>query len=121
MSDTLLSSLLLRSSQLPVKELREPLDEPEQAVFRGLELATAAVFDGLNRQTGDSDAMHQVIALASKTSADIGWAQNTGQLTIPDSSLISGGKGFLSSLLGSREEDILSAVSRESGLRVSSA
>jgi hypothetical protein len=45
-----------------------------------LEFATSAVFDGLHRQTGQSDIMRQVIGLASKATGDIGAALSPGQL-----------------------------------------
>jgi hypothetical protein len=62
MPDTLLSSL---SSTLKLKtreEIARFLGESEQAVTRGFEFATAALFEGLHRQTGQSEVMRQVIA-----------------------------------------------------------
>jgi OOP family OmpA-OmpF porin len=122
MSDTLFSSFSSTLTPPNREEIAKTLGESDRAVSRGLELATAAVFNGLNRQTGDSDAMRQVIDLASKTHANIvSSALSAGQLTSPTSPLISGGKRFLSSLLGTGQDAILNALSRESGLRASSA
>jgi len=100
MPDTLLSSLSSTLKLSTREQIARSLGESEQAVSRGLEFATAAVFDGLHRQTGQSDIMRQVIDLASKAPADVGAALNTGQLGNPNSPLILSGKKFLSSLLG---------------------
>jgi outer membrane protein OmpA-like peptidoglycan-associated protein len=120
MSNTLLSSLSSTLKLSTREEIARTLGESEQAVSRGLELSTAAIFDGLNRQTGQSDAMRQVIDLASKAPSDIGSALTAGQLTNPNSSLISSGKRFLSSLFGKGQDATLNAVSRESGLQATS-
>lgn len=121
MSNTLLPSLSSTLKPSTRQEIARTLGEPEQAVSRGLDLATAAVFDALKRQTRDSDAMYTVIALAYKAPENIGWALNAGQLTSRSSPLLSGEKRFLSSVLRSAEEATLNAVSRESGLRPASA
>ena len=118
MPDTLLASLasMLKPSTL---EAARSLGEPEQAVSRGFELATAAVFEGfLNRKTtSDPDLLRQVIDLASKTPANIvSTAVSGGQLTNPNSALITGGKRFLSTLFGNKQ-DALASLGRESGLR----
>ncbi len=121
MPDTLLSSL---SSALKLStrgEIARSLGEPEQAVSRGLEFATAAVFGGLHRQTGQSDVMRQVIDLASKAPADLGATLNAGRLGNPNSPLLLGGKKFLSFVLGPGQETTLSMLGRESGLRPASA
>jgi OmpA-OmpF porin, OOP family len=121
MPDTLLSSLSSTLKLSTREEIARSLGESEQAVSRGLEFATAAVFDGLHRQTGQSDIMRQVIDLASKAPADVGATLNAGQLGNPNSPLILGGKKFLSSLLGQGQEATLSMMGRESGLRPTSA
>ena len=121
MPDTLLSSL---SSALPLstrEEIARSLGESEQAVSRGLEFATAAVFGGLHRQTGQSDVMRQVVELASKAPADVSSTLIASQLGNPNSPLILGGKKFLSSVLGQGQETTLSTMGRESGLRSTSA
>jgi hypothetical protein len=121
MPDTLLASLSSTLKLSTREEIARTLGESEQAVSRGLELATAAVFDGLHRQIGQSDAVRQVIDLASKAPADIGSAVNASQLANPASALITGGKKFLSSVLGPGQEATLSTIGRESGLRAASA
>src|SRR6202000_820552 len=100
MPDTLLSSLSSTLNLTSRHEIAKFLGESEQAITRGFEFATATVFDGLRRQIGQSDLMRQVIELANKAPADIGAVLNTGQLGNPNSSLILGGKKFLSSVLG---------------------
>jgi outer membrane protein OmpA-like peptidoglycan-associated protein len=121
MPDTLLSSLSSTLNLSTREEIARSLGESEPAVSRGLEFATSAVFDGLHRQTGQSDIMRQVIELASKAPADIGAALGAGQLGNPNSALILGGKKLLSSVLGEGQEATLSTMGRESGLRSTSA
>ena len=121
MPDTLLSSLSSTLKLTAREEIARFLGESEPAVSRGLEFATSAVFDGLHRQTGQSDIMRQVIELASKAPADIGAALSAGQLGNPNSALIVGGKKLLSSVLGEGQEATLSTMGRESGLRSTSA
>jgi Bacterial protein of unknown function (DUF937) len=94
MPDTLLASLSSTLKLTAREEIARSLGESEQAVSRGLEFATATVFDGLHRQTGQSDVMRQVIDLASKAAADIGSTLNASQLSNPNSPLILGGKKF---------------------------
>jgi OOP family OmpA-OmpF porin len=117
MPDTLLASLA--SALKPsTPEVARSLGEPEQAVSRGFELATAAVFEGLARKTKDPDMLRRVIDLASKTPANLKpTAVSAGQLTDPNSPLITDGKRLLSNLFGNREDALLASVSRESGLR----
>jgi OmpA-OmpF porin, OOP family len=121
MPDTLLSSLSSALKLSTREEIARSLGESEQAVSRGLEFATTAVFGGLHRQTGQSDVMRQVIDLASKAPADLGATLNAGQLSNPNSPLLLGGKKFLSSVLGTGQETTLSMLGRESGLRPTSA
>ena len=121
MPDTLLSSLSSTLKLTTREEIARSLGESEQAVSKGLEFASAAVFGGLNRQTGQSDVMRQVIELASKAPADLGSALNISQLGNPNSPLLLGGKKFLSSVLGQGQETTLSMLGRESGLRPTSA
>jgi OOP family OmpA-OmpF porin len=121
MPDTLLSSLSSTLNLTTREEIARFLGESEPAVSRGLEFATSAVFDGLHRQTGQSDIMRQVIDLASKAPADMGTALGAGQLGNPNSALILGGKKLLSAVLGEGHEATLSTMGRESGLRSTSA
>ena len=121
MPDTLLSSLSSALNLSTREEIARSLGESEPAVSRGLEFATSAVFDGLHRQTGQSDVMRQVIEMASKAPADISATLTSGQLGNPNSPLILGGKKFLSSVLGQGQETTLSTMGRESGLRSTSA
>src|ERR1700693_4912153 len=121
MPDTLMSSLSSTLKLATREVIARSLGESEQAVSRGWEFATAAVFDALHRQTGQSDVMRQVVDLASKAPADVGATLNASQLGNPNSPLILGGKKFLSSLLGQGQEATLSMMGRESGLRPTSA
>jgi OmpA-OmpF porin, OOP family len=120
MSNALLSSLSSTLKRTTREEIAKTLGESEQAVSKGLQLATAAIFDGLHRQTGQSEAMRQVIDLASKAPADLSAALSPGQLANPNSPLISSGNKFLTSVLGKGQDATLNAVGRESGLRTTS-
>jgi OmpA-OmpF porin, OOP family len=121
MPNTLLASLSSTVKLTTREEIARTLGESEAAVSRGFDLATAALFDGLNRLTGQPETMRQVIDMGSKGPSDIGSAVIAGQLTNPASPLISSGKKFLTSVLGNGQEATLNAVSRESGLRAASA
>jgi hypothetical protein len=122
MSDILFSLFSCTLTLSNRKEIARALGESEHAVSRGLELATAGVFGELTRKRRDSDAMRQVIDLASETPANVvSSAVSAGQLNNPNSPVISGGKRFLSSLLGSGHDAILNSVRRVSGLRAGSA
>jgi OmpA-OmpF porin, OOP family len=121
MPNALLSSLSSTLKLSTREEIARTLGESEHSVSRALELATAAVFDGLNHQTGQSDAMRQVIDMATKAPGDIGAALTTGQLNNPNSPLIANGKRFLSAVLGKGQDATVSALSRESGLRTASS
>jgi OmpA-OmpF porin, OOP family len=121
MPDTLLSSLSSALKLSTREEIARFLGESEPAVSRGLEFATSAIFEGLHRLTGQSDVMRQVIDMAGKAPADIGAALTSGQLGNPNSPLLLGGKKFLSAVLGQGQEATLGTMSRESGLRATSA
>ena len=121
MPDTLLPSLSSALTLSTREEIARSLGESEQAVSRGLEFATAAVFGGLRRQTGQSDVIRQLIELASKAPPDGSSTLTASQLGNPNSPLILGGKKFLSSVLGQGQETTLSMMGRESGLRPTSA
>jgi hypothetical protein len=99
-------------------EIARALGEPEQAISRGVELATAAVLGALSLKTVDPDALRQVVALARVMPADaVLSALNSGQLNNLNSPLRSGGARFLLSLLGTVQPAIFKWVSKESGLR----
>jgi OOP family OmpA-OmpF porin len=121
MSNTLLSSLSSTLKLSTREEIARTLGESEQAVSKALELSTAAIFDGLSRLTGQSDAMRQVIDMASKGPSDVGSAVIAGQLGNVNSPLISSGKKLLTSVLGRGQDATINALSRESGLRAASA
>jgi OmpA-OmpF porin, OOP family len=122
MSDTLFASFSPTLKRTTLETISRQLGESEQAVSRGFELSAAGVFGELTRRTGDTNALHEIIDLASKTPANVlSSALSADQLTNSNSPLISGGKRFLSSLSGSGLDAILNSVSRESGLRSASA
>jgi OOP family OmpA-OmpF porin len=121
MSNALLSSLSSALNLSTRQEIAKILAEPETAVSKGLELASSALFTGLNRQTSQPEIMRQVIEMASKAPADLGSLLNSSQLTNPNSSLLLGGKKFLASLLGANQDATLSSLTRDSGLRAASA
>jgi outer membrane protein OmpA-like peptidoglycan-associated protein len=94
------------------------LGESEQSVSRGLDLSTASIFSALARRAGDSNAMQQVVELASKIPTNaVASALSSGQLTGSASPLIAGSERFLSSLFGGGQGAILNSIGRESGLR----
>jgi len=117
-SDTLLTSI--GSTIVPcTPEIARALGEPEQAISRGVELATAAVLGALSLKTVDPDALRQVVALARAMPADaVLSALSSGQLNNLNSPLRAGGARFLLSLLGAVQPAIFKWVSRESGLQI---
>jgi OOP family OmpA-OmpF porin len=120
MSDTLFASFSPTLKRTTLETISRQLGESEQAVSRGFELSTAALFGELARKTGDADALREIIDLASKTPANLlSTPLSAVQLTNPNS--ISGGKRLLSSLSGAGVDTILNSVSRESGLGIGSA
>jgi OmpA-OmpF porin, OOP family len=121
MSHTLLSSLSSVLKPSTREEIAKALGESEASVSRGLDSATASIFDGLRRQTAQPEAMRQLADLASKAPADPGFSINAGQLSNPNSPLIQGGKRFLSFLFGAGQDTVLNDVSRDSGLRATSS
>ena len=88
MSNALLSSISSALNLSARQEIAKILGEPEPAVSKGLELASNAVFAGLNQQTGQSETMRQVIEMASKAHADLASALAAGQLANPNSPLL---------------------------------
>jgi outer membrane protein OmpA-like peptidoglycan-associated protein len=101
-----------------IEGIARNLGEPEQAVSRGMDLSTASIFSAMARKAGESDAMRQVVELASKTPANaVASALTGGQLAGAGSSLVTAGERFLSSLFGGGQGAILNSISRESGLR----
>ena len=121
MSHTLLSSLSSVLTPSTREEIARALGEREEPVSRGLDSAAASIFDGLSRQTGQSETMRQLADLASKAPANLGSALSAGQLSNPDSPIILSGKRFLSSIFGAGGNEVLNDVSRDSGLRVTSS
>jgi OOP family OmpA-OmpF porin len=121
MTNALLSSVSSALNVSTRQEIAKLLAEPEAAVSKGLELATSAVFAGLNRQADQPETMRQVIEMASKAPTDLGAALNAGQFTHPNSPLLLGGKKLLASVLGTTQDSTLAGVARDSGLRALSA
>ncbi len=118
MPDTLLTSIGSTVEPFTL-EIARALGESEQAISRGVELATAAVLGALSLRTVDPDALRQVVALARAMPADaVLTALNSGQLNNLNSPLHSGGARFLLSLLGTVQPAIFKWVSKESGLRI---
>jgi hypothetical protein len=118
MSDTLLTSI--GSTIEPfIPEIAKALGEPEQAISRGVELATAAVLGALSLKAVDPDALRQVVALARAMPGDAVLSSlSSGQLNHLNSPLHTGGARFLLSLLGTVQPAIFKWVSKESGLRI---
>jgi len=114
---TLLASLSSMLKRSDIEGVARNLGESEQAVSRGMDLSTASIFSALARKAGDSDAMRQVVELASKTPTNALASALSGPLTGPGSSLMPGIERFLASIFGGGQGAILNSVSRETGLR----
>jgi len=117
MADALLTQLSSIIKPSTMTEIATQLGVPEPSLGRGLALSGATAFTGLANKAGDSDAMRQIIDIASKTPADaIASGVSGGQLTDPTSSLMSMGRRVLSSLFGGGTSGLADVIGREAGL-----
>jgi OmpA-OmpF porin, OOP family len=115
MADSLFSSLLGLLDQRSMGGIAGSLGESEHSVFQGLKSSMAAVLGGMASKSGDPSALRNILDLAPTASGDL--SQISHAVTDPNSPLISGGKRLLSSLFGSSENTVTSALSAQSGLR----
>jgi outer membrane protein OmpA-like peptidoglycan-associated protein len=117
MTDALFTQLSSIIKPSTMAEIGNQLGVPETSVARGLALSGATAFAGLANKAGDSDAMRQIIDTASRTPADaIASGVSRGQLTDPNSLLMSTGRRVLSSLFGGGTSNLTDAIGREAGL-----
>jgi outer membrane protein OmpA-like peptidoglycan-associated protein len=122
MPEALLASLSSAVKRSDLEGLARNMGEPEQTVSRGLELSAASIFSGLARRAGDSDALRQLLDLASKTPANaVSSALSSGQLSNPNSPLMASSERFLSSLFGGGQSTVVSSIARETGMRTAAA
>ena len=115
MANSLFSSLLSMLDQPSIGGIAGSLEVSEQFVSQGLKSSIAAVLGGLASKSGDPSALRNILDLAPTASGDL--SQISHAVTDPNSPLISGGKRLLSSLFGSSENTVTSALSAQSGLR----
>jgi OmpA-OmpF porin, OOP family len=115
MADSLLTSLLGILDQRSIGGIAGSLGESEHSVSQGLKSSIAAVLGGMASKSGDPNALRNILDLAPTTSGDL--SQIGRAVSDPNSPLISGGKRLLSSLFGSSENTVTSALSAASGLR----
>jgi OmpA-OmpF porin, OOP family len=115
MNDSLLSSLFGMLDQRSIGGIAGSLGESEHSVSQGLKSSIAAVLGGMASKSGDPSALRTILDLAPTA---VGGLSQIGQgIVDPNSPLISGGKRLLSSLFGSSENTVTSALSAQSGLR----
>jgi hypothetical protein len=115
MENSLFSSLLGMLDQPSIGGIAGSLGVSEHSVSQGLKSSIAAVLGGMASKSGDPSALRNILDLASAASGDL--SQISHAVTDPNSPLISGGKRLLSSLFGSSENTVTSALSAQSGLR----
>ena len=115
MADSLFSSLLGILDQPSIGGIAGSLGESEHSVSQGLKSSIAAVLGGMASKSGDPSALRNILDLAPTASGDL--SQISHAVADPNSPLISGGKRLLSSLFGSSENTVTSALSAQSGLR----
>jgi outer membrane protein OmpA-like peptidoglycan-associated protein len=115
MANSLFSSLLSMLDQPSIGGIAGSLGVSEHSVSQGLTSSIAAVLGGMASKSGDPSALRSILDLAPTASGDL--SQISHAVTDPNSPLISGGKRLLSSLFGSSENTVTSALSAQSGLR----
>jgi outer membrane protein OmpA-like peptidoglycan-associated protein len=117
MADALFNQLTSIIKPSTMTDIAAELSVPEPSAARGLALSGASAFAGLANRTGDPDVMRQIIDTAARTPDDaIASAISRGQLKDPTSSLLSTGRGVLSSLFGGNTNRIADVIGREAGL-----
>ena len=115
MANSLFSSLVSMLDQPSIGAIAGSLGVSERSAAQGLKSSIAAVLGGMASKSGDPSALRNILDLAPTASGDL--SQISHAVTDPDSPLISGGKRLLSSLFGSSENTVTSALSAQSGLR----
>jgi OOP family OmpA-OmpF porin len=120
MANSLLTSLLDTLDQSSLGGIAGALGEPEQAVSRGMKSSIAAMLGGLASKSEDPSALGKIMDLVPKAlPGDTTWSSVVNAVSDPNSPLISAGKRVLSSLFGTSQNAVTSAISGASGLRPS--
>ena len=126
MATSVFSSLFNLLDTTGINEIAARLDEPRQAVSRGLESTTASLISSLARRSSDSNSMSQIFRLISQTPSDVNVSNLASAVTCSGaassvtSSLMDSGEKFLSLVFGGNQSSILDAIGRSAGLRSSS-
>jgi OmpA-OmpF porin, OOP family len=121
MSDSILNSLFSMLDQRGIGEIARALGEPEQSTGQGMQWAIASMLSGIASKADDSMALREILDVASHEAGDVPWSRLTAAASEPNSPLISGGSQLLSRLFRGGESSVANALSRESGLRSSTA
>jgi outer membrane protein OmpA-like peptidoglycan-associated protein len=119
MAESLLNSTLLTLQRDVTSQIARKLGEPDGAVSRGLESSIAAVLAGLSTKSDNPGTLRRILDLVPGISG--GWLTIAGEFSNSNSTLLAKGKRILSSLFGSAEGQITSAISHEAGLGTGSA
>lgn len=126
MATSVLSSIFNLVDSKSISNIASRLGEPERAVSRGLESATAALVNSLAQRSTDPVSMSQIFRLISQTPSDVNVSDlasavsGSGQASSATVSLLDSGKKFLWQTFGGDESSILDAIGRSAGLRMTS-
>lgn len=119
MSDTLLTSTLPPST---LQDVAHNLSESPQAVTRGFELSSAALLSRLAYRTDDTSAMRQVIDTASRSPGNVLTSDFSRGLPSPQNApWLANAQAFAGSLFGTKQQEVINSISRESGLKATAA
>src|SRR5262249_35641700 len=117
MADALFTQLASIIKPSTMADIAAQLGVPERSASRGLALSGASAFAGLADKDGGHDLVGRIIGTAARMPADaIASGVSTGQLTDPTSSLLSTGRGLLSSLFGGNTNRVADVIGHEAGL-----
>ena len=119
MAESLFRSLFSTLDHDSTMRVAEAVCEQHESVSRGLESSIATILAGMSTKVREPGTLRRILDLMPWTSGN--WSELAGDLTKPNSTLISGGRRILASLFGSAEAPITSAISHDSGLGAGSA
>jgi OOP family OmpA-OmpF porin len=117
MPDSLFASLTSMLDKRHMGEIAVSLGEPEPSVSRGMQASIAAILSSVVDTAGNPSEVQQLLDHASNTCGDVSWSSVVRAVSDSNSPLIACGLRLLPSLFGSEETTIMTAVSRETGLR----
>jgi OmpA-OmpF porin, OOP family len=105
-----------------VHNLAGNLGTSESTVLDGVKASIAAVVNGLSQRSGDRALLGQTIQAASATPENaVSSALSSGALTNPNSSFLTSGNRFLSSIFGNKLNSVTEAIGGQTGLRSGAA